>query len=121
MKLKAQHKCAGGEGGRCSPIVAERGKGVLWDSVSPLAIRMWVLLESQHILLGVMGPTLTHRYLAKSSTGMDLGVTGMELGVEMNVKVSYSKQGMHFVTHTSVRKAQNQVIERLPPGSTSLK
>lgn len=72
------------------------------------------LPESQHILLGVMGPTLTLRYLAKSGTGMDLGV-------EMNVKVSYSKQGMHSVTHTSVRKAQSQVIGRLPPGITTLK
>lgn len=114
MKLKAQHECAGGECGRSSPIVAERGKGVLWVLVSCLAICMRVLPESQHILLGVMGPTLTLRYLAKSGTGMDLGV-------EMNVKVSYSKQGMHSVTHTSVRKAQSQVIGRLPPGITTLK
>lgn len=77
----AQQKCAGGMCGRCSPIVEERGKGVLWVSVSPLAMRMQVLLESKHILLGVMGPTLTLRYLAISGTGMDHVV-------EVNVKVS---------------------------------
>jgi hypothetical protein len=99
MKLKAQHECSGGECGRCSPIVAERGKGVLWGSVSPLAICMQVLLESQHILLGVMGPTLTLRYQAKFSPGVDLGM-------EMNVRASYNKQGVCSVTHTSVRKAR---------------
>lgn len=94
MKLKVQHECSGGECRRCSPIVAERSKAVLWGSVSPLAIRMQVLLESQHILLGVMGPTLTLRYLVKCSIGMNLGVN-------MNVRVSYSKQGVGPVTHTS--------------------
>lgn len=115
MKLKAQRECCGGECERCFPIATERGKGVLWSSVFPLAVRMWALLESQHILLGVMGPTLTLRYLAKSSS------TGMDLGVEMSVRVSYSKQGVCPVAHTSVRKAQSPVIGRLPPGSTSLK
>lgn len=76
-----QQKCTGGMCGRCSPIVEERGKGVLWVSVSPLAMRMWVLLEAKHILLGVTGPTLTPRYLAVSGTGMD-HVVGV------NVKVS---------------------------------
>lgn len=42
-----------------APQLLQRGASVSFGFLSPLAIRRRVLLASQHIPLGVMGPTLT--------------------------------------------------------------